>query len=227
MKKTLCFALLILGLTSNLRAEMEFERETRMDVLSWKPRIFYFHNFLSDSECEHLKVLAAPYLERSTVVGDTLENGVIDNRRTSQTMFLPSDLHDPIVKNIETRISRITLIPLENCESIQVVYYDKGGEYQPHYDYFDPNTQGGMANIMRGGQRVATFLMYLNDVEKGGQTIFPKINLAVTPKRGDAILFFDCLPDGRTDPLTFHGGSPVLEGEKWIATKWFRTGKFK
>src|SRR5690606_22182215 len=125
-------------------------------------------------------------------------------------------------KEIEKRISKVTLMSEENGENLHIIHYDVGGEFKPHHDYFNLLTSGGVVNFRRGGQRVASFLMYLNTPQEGGETIFPKINITVKPKKGDALLFFDCCPDGRTDPLTFHGGLPVLKGEKWLATKWFR-----
>jgi prolyl 4-hydroxylase len=74
---------------------------------------------------------------------------------------------------------------------------------------------------------MATLIMYLNSTEKGGETIFPDANVAITPKKGNAVLFYNCLPCGKEDPLTLHGGSPVVQGEKWIATKWIHLEEVK
>jgi prolyl 4-hydroxylase len=203
------------------------EKELEMEVLSWSPRIFVFHNFLSDEECEYVKSAAAPSMSRSTVVDYKSDKGLVDIVRTSQGMFFPLDHQDAILTNIENRISKLTLIPLENGESIQVLHYDKGAEYKPHYDYFDPRTVGGLAHYNRGGQRVASFLMYLNTPEEGGETIFPRVNIKVKPQKGDALLFYSCGLDGHVDPKTFHGGAPVIKGEKWLATRWLRQHTFK
>jgi len=201
--------------------------EPPIEVLSWSPRVFVFHNFLSEEECDHIITLSKPFLQRSTVVDNNSEQSKVDDVRTSQGMFFPGNMNDPIIDNIEERISLLTLIPRENGENIQVLHYTQGGEYKPHHDYFDDRTVGGNAHYKRGGQRVASFLMYLNTPEEGGETIFPTANLSVTPKKGDALLFFDCNLDGTTDPMTLHGGSPVTKGEKWLATKWLRQNLFK
>ncbi len=203
------------------------KKESKMDVLSWKPRVFYFHNFLSDEECDLLISKARPELKRSTVVDLETEGGKIHEARTSQGMFLAANHQDPVITGIEERISRLTQIPMENGESIQVLSYGVGGEYKPHYDYFDGSTPGGALCLNRGGQRVASFIMYLNTPQAGGETIFPQAHISVTPKKGDAVLFYDCLPNGNIDPLTLHGGAPVIAGEKWIATRWLRQGMFR
>jgi len=68
-----------------------------------------------------------------------------------------------------------------------------------------------------------TALAYLNDVPKGGETSFPKLNLDISPKKGDCLVFHNTLPDS-TDihPGSLHGVSPVIEGEKWAVNLWFR-----
>lgn len=80
--------------------------------------------------------------------------------------------------------------------------------------------------LQQGGQRIATLIMYLNDVEAGGSTVFPEVGLDVLPRRGNAVYFAYCTETGVLDPRSLHGGSPVGAGEKWIATKWFRQGEY-
>ena len=104
--------------------------------------------------------------------------------------------------------------------------YRPGTEYKPHYDYFDPGEPGTPAILKRGGQRVASLVCYLNTPEKGGATIFPDIGLEVAPvKRQRACFFSYDRPHPST--RTLHGGAPVIAGEKWVATKWLREGKFE
>jgi prolyl 4-hydroxylase len=69
--------------------------------------------------------------------------------------------------------------------------------------------------------------MYLHTTEEGGETIFPRANVSVKPIKGNAVLFYNCLPSGQEDTLSLHGGAPVKKGEKWIATKWLRSGVFR
>ncbi len=227
--KGICMWISAWGLSGTLHAEpiKESVKTLDVEVLSWNPRIFLIHNFLTDAECDHVIAKSKPELTRSTVVDSGSETGKIHYARTSKGMFFPQITTDPVIKSIEDRISLFTMIPKENGEAIQVLHYEVGGEYQPHYDYFDPTSVGGAACYNRGGQRVASFIMYLHTTEGGGETIFPKAGVKVVPKKGNAVVFYDCTLDGREDPLSLHGGAPVAKGEKWIATKWLRVGPFK
>jgi prolyl 4-hydroxylase len=69
-------------------------------------------------------------------------------------------------------------------------------------------------------------LMYLNDVESGGETLFPQVGWSVVPRRGQAFYFEYGNGTGRSDPASLHASAPVRAGEKWVATKWIRTQRF-
>ncbi|MQL99552.1 hypothetical protein Taro_032274, partial [Colocasia esculenta] len=188
------------------------------EVLSWEPRAFLYHNFLSKEECEHLIKLATPRMEKSTVVDSETGKSKDSRVRTSSGMFLKRG-QDKIIRAIEKRIADFTFIPVEHGEGLQVLHYEVGQKYEPHFDYFLDEF-----NTKNGGQRIATVLMYLSDVEEGGETIFPsaKVNssslsyynelsecgkngLAVKPKMGDALLFWSMKPDSSLEPLSLHG----------------------
>lgn len=197
-----------------------------LQTVSLSPQITTVTNFLSEEECDYLIELAKPNLKRSTVVDPTGKSqGVLDERRTSEGTFFGG--YDPVVQRIEKRLSDLTNWPMENGEQIQVLHYNVGGEYQPHFDFFSPDTEGNIACLSRGGQRIMTVIMYLNTPEEGGETIFPRVQQSITPQKGNAVLFYNCDYDGNVDPFTLHGGAPVKAGEKWIATKWFRLKKFR
>ncbi|XP_062108092.1 prolyl 4-hydroxylase 1 [Humulus lupulus] len=201
------------------------------EVISWSPRIIILHNFLSIEECDYLRGLALPRLHVSTVVDTKTGKGIKSNVRTSSGMFLtPEEKKYPMIQAIEKRISVYSQIPVENGELIQVLRYEKSEFYKPHHDYFSDTF-----NLKRGGQRVATMLMYLSDSVEGGETYFPMAGtadcscggkimkgLSVKPVKGDAVLFWSMGLDGQSDPNSIHGGCEVLSGEKWSATKWMR-----
>jgi prolyl 4-hydroxylase len=105
-----------------------------------------------------------------------------------------------------------------------VLRYRPGAEYRPHHDYFDPGQPGTAAVLARGGQRLATLVMYLDTPAGGGATSFPDIGLEVAPVKGHAVFFSYDRPHAST--RTLHGGAPVLAGEKWVATKWLRERRF-
>lgn len=187
------------------------------------PDLVVFGNLLSGSECEALMDAARPRLARSLTV-NTKTGGEERNRdRTSQGMFFARG-ENPLVQRVEARIARLVGWPVDRGEGLQVLRYRQGAQYKPHYDYFDPAEPGTPAILQRGGQRVATLIMYLNEPGQGGATIFPDIGLQVKPRRGTAVFF--SYPAANPASLTKHGGEPVKAGEKWIATKWLREREF-
>ncbi|QNP47963.1 2OG-Fe(II) oxygenase [Diaphorobacter aerolatus] len=187
------------------------------------PRIVLFGNLLSREECEALMAAATPRMARSKTVETQTGGEEVNESRTSEGMFFQRGENE-IVKKLEARIARLVNWPLENGEGLQILRYGPGAEYKPHYDFFDPGEPGTATIVKRGGQRVGTLVIYLNNPVKGGGTVFPDIHLEVGPRQGNAVFFSYERPHASTK--TLHGGSPVVEGEKWIATKWLRQGEF-
>ncbi|KAK2975421.1 hypothetical protein RJ640_014002 [Escallonia rubra] len=205
------------------------------EIISWSPRIILFHNFLSMEECDYLRAVAMPRLQISTVVDTKTGKGIKSDVRTSSGMFLNHEERKyPMIQAIEQRISVYSQVPVENGELIQVLRwkhrYEKNQFYKPHHDYFSDTF-----NLKRGGQRVATMLIYLSGNVEGGETYFPMAGsgecscggkmvqgLSVKPVKGDAVLFWSMGLDGESDSSSIHGGCEVLAGEKWSATKWMR-----
>lgn len=188
------------------------------------PNLVVFGNFLSASECEALIAAARPRLSRSLTVDIKTGGEELNGDRTSQGMFFTRS-ENAVVHRVEARIAKLLNWPVQNGEGLQVLRYAQGAEYKPHYDYFDPAEPGTPSILQRGGQRVATLIMYLHEPEQGGATVFPAIDRQVAPKRGHAVFF----SYARAHPgsHTLHGGEPVTAGEKWIATKWLREREFR
>ena len=187
------------------------------------PRVVLLGNLLSGEECEQMIEAARRKLARSTVVNAaTGAYDVHPDRTSSGTHFERGETE--LVSRIEQRISELIDCPAENGEPLQVLHYTPGAEYKPHYDYFDPAQPGTAAVLKRGGQRVGTLVMYLHVPKNGGGTVFPDVGLEVAPVKGHALFFSYDRPHESTG--TLHGGSPVTDGEKWVATKWMREGVF-
>ena len=190
----------------------------------FNPRVVVFGGLLSDEECDALIEAARPRLARSLTVATKTGGEELNADRTSNGMFFQRGENE-VVKRVEERIARLVNWPMENGEGLQVLHYRPGAEYKPHYDYFDPDEPGTPTILKRGGQRVATLVIYLGEPAKGGGTTFPDVHLEVAPKRGNAVFFSYERPHPSTK--TLHGGAPVIEGEKWIATKWLRERRFE
>ena len=199
------------------------DREVKILVNLQLPRVVVFGDLLSPDECAEMIALAEKRLARSETVQNDTGGSEVNEARTSQGMFFERGEH-PVVARIEARMAALLQWPLENGEGLQVLRYGPGAEYKPHYDYFDPAHSGTPSILKRGGQRVASLVCYLNTPPAGGATTFPDARLDVAPVQGNAVFFsYD-----RAHPTTktLHGGAPVLEGEKWVATKWLRQGHF-
>ncbi|XP_015941898.1 probable prolyl 4-hydroxylase 9 isoform X1 [Arachis duranensis] len=206
-------------------------------ILSWRPRIVYFPNFTTADVCEKIIEMAKPKLEPSKLAlreGETVES--TKGTRTSSGAFISaSEDKSGILDFIEKKIAKVTMIPTSHGEAFNILRYEVLQKYDTHYDAFDPFEYGNVQS-----QRIASFLLYLSSVEAGGETMFPFedglnmdigydykqcIGLKVKPRQGDGLLFYSVLPDGNIDKTSLHGSCPVIEGEKWVATKWINDKK--
>jgi prolyl 4-hydroxylase len=224
---------------NDIRSDDNIDDKRWVEIISWEPRAFIHHNFLTKEECEHIINIAKPHMRKSAVVDNITGKSLNSSGRTSSGTFLARG-RDQIVRNIEKRIADITFIPVEHGENLNVLHYEVGQKYDSHLDYFMDKF-----STKNGGQRIATMLMYLSDVEDGGETVFPvakgnfssvpwwnelsdcgKKGLSVKPKMGDAILFWSMKPDSTQDPLSLHGACPVIKGDKWSCAKWMRMSEY-
>lgn len=199
--------------------------DTRVEVLQTMrhPRVIVFGNLVSDEECEALIAAARVRLARSLTVETHTGGEALNVDRTSDGMFFERGENE-VVARLEQRIADLLQWPVEYGEGLQILRYAPGAQYRPHYDYFDPAEAGTPSILKRGGQRVGTLVMYLQEPAQGGATTFPDVGLEVAPKRGTGVFFSYERPDPAT--RTLHGGAPVVAGEKWVATKWLREREF-
>jgi prolyl 4-hydroxylase len=202
------------------------DRDVRVTLRIERPTIAFIDDLFSAEECDELVRLSAGQLVRSTTVDRANGEGRVIPARSSDGTYFPVNAN-PFIARLDRRIAALMNRPVENGEGLQILHYRLGGEYLPHYDYFPPADAGSQVHLAAGGQRVATLIAYLNDVEDGGATVFPNLKLKVGPKKGAAVYFEYCNSHGQVDPMTLHGGLPVLRGEKWIATKWMRQRRYE
>ena len=177
------------------------------DFISEHPRA------LDEYLADHIVNVAAPMLMPSNVVDPHTGAAVKSEFRTSHSMHYQPSMYDAATHLALRRIARIAGLPVSHAEPLGVLRYGVGQEYRPHYDYYSDD--------QHHAQRVATVFVYLNPVEEGGGTDFPRLGLAVEPERGKAVKFLNCDARGRPNPETLHAGLPVIRGEKWLATLWF------
>jgi prolyl 4-hydroxylase len=180
--------------------------------LSASPGIWVFRDFMSAAECEYLISTAKPLLKQSVIVDPTTGQLRSDPIRTSEGAMFPWVSEDLVISALNRRIAAARDTELACGEPLQVLRYRPGQEYRPHQDAL-PDTDN---------QRVLTMLVYLNDDYRGGETLFTRTHLRVSGAIGDGLLFRNAEPGGVPDVQAEHAGLPVLEGEKYIASRWIR-----
>jgi len=186
-----------------------------------QPDIFYINDFLSHEECDKIVQFSSiAGLKKSKV--QTKQGSKLSDVRKSEQVFIDSGKCD-IIDMINRRVSSLVSWPTTHTEKIQVLKYEVCGKYEPHYDYFIGTHEEVKQTYGVAGNRIGTLILYLSDVEEGGETVFPNVYISVTPLKGAAVFFR--YPTQSPEEKTLHGGSPVVKGTKWIATKWFREGQ--
>lgn len=193
------------------------------------PWLIQFENVLSQEEADRLIAIGGELgYERSADVGTEKEDGTftksVNSGRTSTNAWcLGKCMEDEIALGVIKRIEDITLIPETNSENLQLLRYEPDQYYQEHSDYipYQKDRQCGV--------RILTWYMYLNDVEEGGGTRFPVLNMTVTPKRGRAVLWPSVYDDdpNMKDPRTVHTALKVIKGVKYGANAWIHQRDFK
>ena len=178
-----------------------------------------------EDECAALIEMARPRLRPSTVVDPSSGADVASAYRSSLGMFFRLGENE-LVARLDRRVSEAMGLPVEHGEGFQVLHYSAGTRNAPHFDFLQPSNDANRASIARSGQRVSTLVAYLNDVEEGGETVFPSIGWTVSPRRGSAVCFEYCNRLGHVDPHSVHAGGAVVRGEKWVLTKWMRQRPF-
>lgn len=197
-------------------------RESVQVVASlYDPQITVYSQFISPLACNELIALAGPRLTPSMVVtsGASGEStSTLSHVRRSMTAAFRLG-ETALIEYIEQKIAAVTATEVSQGEGFCILKYSSGDEYLPHLDYFN-HSAPDLSRRADGGNRIATLIIYLNDVEGGGGTDFPKLGFRVSPIRGNACLFGYMTENGMMDIRTLHAGTPVVSGEKWVAVKW-------
>lgn len=212
--------LLVVWLTMNVSHQGEARGYTSASAEWEPPRVI--DGVLSRDECQYIMKKADGIFTPSTVVG---KDGA-DGSRTSETAWISKN--DPVAQKIFAKATELTGKHMECCEDLQVVRYKPGTFYRAHHNSCCEDTQACKDFEKRGGQRVATLLVYLNDDFEDGHTHFPAHgDLKIKADPGSAILF---CPLGTTEakchPKALHAGLPISSGTKYVCNAWIRENNF-
>lgn len=189
--------------------------------LGSKVALYVLDNFLTTEECKKLITLIDREKQRSTVA-DPTDSGLVGSYRTSSTANLHS-FTDPVVIEVNERLGRLLDLDFFLGEALQGQKYKPGEYYKEHNDYFHPRTAEFKTYTEWMGQRTWTTMVYLNDVEEGGETYFKRLNRKFKPKEGTVVFWSNLYRNGKVNPKTLHEALPPIKGDKYIITKWWRS----
>lgn len=181
-----------------------------------KAELWAVGDFFSAEECGRLIAMIDAVAQPSRAY----DSGFASGHRTSYSGDV--DPHDPFVRKLQRRIDDLLGIDPSYGETIQGQRYMVGQEFQAHTDWFPGNTPYWETEKKRGGQRAFTTMAFLNPVEEGGATSFPRLGMGIEPRPGVLLIWNNADPEGVPNPWTIHAGSPVVRGVKYIVTRWYR-----
>jgi prolyl 4-hydroxylase len=217
------------------RAQLEFlgaaDRAARVAALTGRvpmrsvfdsPCIVVVEGCASPEICDWLIERARPRVSRARVYDAASGGGRVEKARSNSSVAFDIARSDIVLMLLRARIVAIVNDPLASLEGSAILHYAPGQRFEPHFDFLDPAVPGYARDVAASGQRVATFLLYLNDDFEGGETEFPKLGWRWKGRKGDALLFWNITPAGDPDARTLHAGLPPSSGEKWLLSQWIR-----
>jgi hypothetical protein len=191
-------------------------------AVSNSPRIGVLEQFAGVSECKWMIARAQSRTDRAKVFDQSRGGELLDESRTNSAMLFGFLDMDFVLAILRARIAEATRSSRASLEDTNVLHYAVGQAFTRHFDFYDPALPANAAEIAATGQRVGTFLLYLNDDFDGAETEFPEIGWRYRGKPGDALYFMNVDEAGRPDRRTMHAGLAPTQGEKWLLSQWIR-----
>lgn len=191
-------------------------------LLHAEPRICAFPAFVSPAVCDWLIDHARGRLERARVYDAFKHTDFVDESRTNSAAIFHAMDADLVHLLVQARMAAVCGQPVRHMEASTVLHYAVGETIGNHYDFVDPSHPSYDEEIRRFGNRVVTFLVYLNADYEGGETVFPRLDLSHSGQRGEGLFFVNTLEDGQPNLRTLHSGRPPTRGEKWIFSQFVR-----
>ena len=195
----------------------------KVEILHSDPEVSMIHDFVTEREAAMIMKLGARSMVRAQV--GLNEEAEASNVRVGKVAFIWDEKHG-VIDAVSKRVSHLSGLntTFPTGEPLQVVNYGIGGHYEPHYDFDVERDQRETQSeeMLTVGDRIATLMIYLNDVEIGGATVFPEFDFYVRPVSRAAVFWFNYDTAGIGDRRALHAACPVALGQKWIANKWIR-----
>jgi prolyl 4-hydroxylase len=191
-------------------------------VISESPRIRKIDGFVASDVCSWLIERARGRLARARIYSPVGGGPAVDPSRTNTETDFDITESDLVLLLVRARIAAATGLPPAVMELTKVLHYSVGERFDLHFDFIDPASPDLARELAARGQRLATFLVYLNDDYDGGETDFPRVGLRHRGRMGSALYFSNVDSRGEPDSLTLHAGLAPTRGEKWLLSQWIR-----
>jgi len=193
--------------------------------ISEQPRVWRAEGFATPAQCDRLIARARDKLKPAKMYNLARGTVQFEAMRTNSEFLFDITQSGVVLVLMRVKIGLLVSLPPPHMEPPQILHYAPGQELRAHFDFLRGDRQSYGRDGGYSGDRLVTFLLYLNDDYEGGETEFLKTDLRYKGRRGDA-LFFANLKDGRPDPMSLHRGSPVMNGEKWLFSQWIHDRPF-
>lgn len=172
--------------------------------------------------CDWLIARSRGRLERARVYDSVARAEIVHSMRSNTVANFNFVSFDVVQVLVQARMAATCRYPLRHFEAPMVLHYDVGEQIRPHFDFIDVNAPDYAQQIREQGQRMITFLLYLNDGYEGGETTFPELGIVNRGQRGTGLYFINAHADSTPDRRMLHTGSPPTSGEKWIVSQFVR-----
>jgi hypothetical protein len=172
--------------------------------------------------CAWLIARARRRLEPATVYDAVIKRDLVHEMRTNTLANFDYATLDVVQFLVQARMSHTCGYRVQHFEAPMILHYDVGQQITPHFDFIDANAPDYEQQIREQGQRMITFLLYLNDAYSGGETTFPRLGIVNRGATGDGLFFINAHDDRSPDRNMLHTGSPPTAGEKWIVSQFIR-----
>jgi len=188
-----------------------------------EPSVRSFPDFVPPGACDWLIARARGRLRRALIYDPAYGGNVPNRMRTNSATGFDLMDTDLVLIAIQQRMAAVLGVPVQNMEGPSILHYAVGQEITEHYDWVNPRMPHYEHEIRHRGERIVTFLLYLNDDYAGGETDFPELGVRHKGRRREAMYFTNATPDGRPDHRMVHAGRPPTRGEKWVMTQFVRS----
>jgi prolyl 4-hydroxylase len=200
----------------------QWQRVPAVNELHGEPLIRSFPAFIAPPVRQWIIDRARARLTRALVYDAVIRQTTTHETRTNTSAVFNLLETDLVCVLVQTRMAACLGLPFRNLEAMTVLHYDPGEQITEHYDFVDPNVPDYERQVRERGQRVVTFLVYLNDDYRAGETEFPRLGVRHKGSAGEGMFFVNAFADGRPDVRTLHAGRATTGGEKWIVSQFIK-----